>query len=381
MMQLLCTIIFNEGPQKFKCVLNTYSTLLYYDPNFFIRNTGYFRVCDRHVFMMRENAEGDPPLNSSIQLPLAFSFTNENSLLSISGEKNNKYILDISLPKYTYKKYEPIFVNVAMINLDNEPLELWDNFVPPLYAEKVTITDQNGKQYTFNNSRTAKFEIRREKPSNIIPPSDTLFISMKINDWGKDISSEISNGDNYYFNNVGYFEPGDYTLRIDTYLNDVAPNKHKVKIKSNEIRFKIIDINSVDKTVLSIYKKADFLYNLKPFEEIMRDYPDNAFTEHVSFEYLAGKYLNYYQDKEYEYINNLEKEYEKFIFTYPQSEYLVLDVFVKPYIYKYFMDLNSNKLKNNFNLDLSRLRETNEYNNLEKYLKNEFRIKNILGIK
>lgn len=302
--------------------------------------------------------------------------------------KKIKYELKIELPKYTYKKYEPVNLKIVMINHDSIPLELWGNFESPFYLTDAEITDEQGKIHGVNQSRI--IDAFLTAPTSIIPPQDSFFVSMTINNWGK----EVPQKENIYFGNRGYFEKGKYTANITTSVNSnseinirgknksdtVKQPVNKTIIRSNEVYFEVIELNDTDRDIIKQFEEGDYLYNIKPYNDIINSFPNNEFTEIIYIYYLGGKYSNYYSDKNYRYINDLENDYEDFKYKYPNSLYLLNFRVVIPYIYRYFVDINTNMLKNDFEQLYLDFLFQNKYNMLKYFLKNKRRVKMILGI-
>jgi hypothetical protein len=311
-----------------------------------------------------------------------------------SDFKRSNYELKIELPRYTYRKYEPVILKTEMINNDSIPLELWGNFESPFYLADVVITDEQGNIFCVNQSHPQKIDAFLLAPTNIILPGDTLFLSMSINDWGKEARFVSQKDNDIYFANRGYFEKGKYIANITTRVNTNSElnirgkiksdsdfrQDNQVEIKSNDVNFEVVELNDTDRVILNQFKEADFLYNLKPYKDVIDEFPDNAFTEIMYIYYLGGKYLNYYSDKNYKYINDLINDYENFIWKYPNSLYLLNSRIVEPYIYNYFIDIKTNVLKEDFEQIYSDFKSQNEYNMLKFFLKNKRRVKMILHL-
>lgn len=327
-----------------------------------------------------------------ILLCILFAVNSHALCQDSTNVKKNKYEFKIELPKYTYKMYEPVIVNIQLINHDSIPLELWGNFEPPYYYPEAEITDEYGKGYGVYNSHNANIDVNFKTPTNIIQPGDTLFVTMPINDWGKKVRWVSPKDNDDYFGNNGYFEKGKYTANITASFNFKMndPDSFKYEnvfqlytfdeVKSNYVYFQVIEINDTDKEILKLFKEADFLYNIKPYKDVIDLFPENALTEHVYAYYLGGKYLNHFRNKNYKYINDLDNDYQNFIFKYPNSLYLLDSWAVKPYIYRYFIDINTNELKDDFEQLYSDFISQNKYNMLKYFLKNKRRVKMILGI-
>jgi hypothetical protein len=318
-----------------------------------------------------------------------FSYSRSQDLKDL---KSN-YELKIELPKYTYKKFEPVKLKIEMINHDSIPLELWGNFEPPIYLTDVEVTDEHGNVFSVNQSHS-HMDIMLTAPTDIILPGDTLILSMSINDWGKEAGFVSQKNNDIYFGNRGYFEKGIYTANISTGVNTnsernirgkIKPDtslqlNNGVEIKSNDVNFEVAELNDTDREIINHFKEADFLYNIKPYKDIIDKFPDNTFTEITYVYYLGGKYLNHYRDKSYKYINELNDDYENFIVKYPNSLYLLDFRVVEPYIYRYFIDINTNMQKDDFEQLYTDFKNQNKNNMLKYFLKNKRRVKMILHL-
>jgi len=291
-----------------------------------------------------------------------------------------KYELKISLPKHIYKKFEPVITEIKMINHDSIPLELWGNFQPPDYWASAEIKDENGKVFSRDNSGIARWDIIRDKPTYIVQPNDTLYVQMAINNWGKRTRFITDKDNDIYFGNNGFFEVGKYSAHIYALLNAHYNWGDRFILKSNDVKFEVEGLNDSDEQILNLYKQADYYSNPKPYEEIINTFPDNPLTEHVYIDFLAAKYLNYYSNKNYKFINDLETDYQNFISKYPNSVYLLDDQFLKPYIHKHFFDINTNTLKGNFDKAYENFKSENQNNMLKYFFKDKRRTKIILGL-
>jgi hypothetical protein len=301
---------------------------------------------------------------------------------------SKKYDLNISMPRYIYIQYEPINVEVKFINNDSIPLELWGNFKGPCKIFFVKITDNNGYKYANDFDAFNKVDCMMTGPSYIIQPKDTLYARASFNNYGREIKLSPDWFKNYYFGSRGYFEPGNYSANFKATFEyhpgnirgdrDAQSNK-QISVSSNDIKFVVVGINDTDREIMDLYKQGDFLNNHKPYEEIINRFPNHRYTEEVYFiDYLGGKYLNHRKDEEY--IKNLETDYRNFIYKYPNSLYLLDDRLIEPYIYYYFIDFYTNMLKDDFIKLLGTFRELNADNYLRFLLKDEMRVKMILGL-
>jgi hypothetical protein len=364
----------HTGIFKNRCVLQKNGSFLVNNPGAFTRNTGFFRICNGHTFKLRANIGGIPPL--------AFQ-DNKYNLLNSAGFSDGNYELQISVPKLSYKVFEPVMLNIQLINHDDTPLELWGQFLPLLNLTQVTITDVYGKTNKINHSPWASIDFEMIAPNYIINPHDTLIVTMAINDWGWK-SKKVSENDNgVYFDGFGYFPAGKYKVSINAKVkyNPYTEPEKVIEVNSNEVKFEVYENTLTDKHILKLFKEGESGNgDLKPFEEVITNYPENPFTEHIFIDYLFVKYAREYKNSDYKYINLLENEYEEFISKYPNSEYLVDERFIAPYIYKYFMDIYTNNLKKSFNTIYDEFTSQNQDNMLKYFLKDKKRIKLVLGL-
>jgi hypothetical protein len=352
----------HTGRYVHNCGLYTSQNILNLNNNYFRQNSGYVRVCDRHTFKLRSNLNAVPPLFPNN--------VNIGNLNQIAGHHNDKYEIRISLPKYSYKKFEPVNLNIQVINHDTKQLELIEGFLPEEKECDVTIIDENGKT-TGGNKIPGELQFGYTSPSYIVQPGDTLFASMAINDWGK----KANKYDSIYFH-YGYFECGKYTAYISRWFDLIPDNRQGFYVNSNKIEFEVTELNSEDKEVLRLLKQQ------KPgdsrfLKDIVSIYPNTSFTEHIYAYYLKSHSRILAYDK-YDWEDNLESDYQDFITKYPNSSYLMNDLFVAPYIFKHFNKINN--LKDNFEREIENFYTANTNNALKYFLKDNRRLKLILRL-
>ncbi len=288
--------------------------------------------------------------------------------------KKSKYELKIDLPKYTYKEYEPVIVNIQLINHDSIPLELWGIFLPLFRNTNVIITDEKGNSWN-NDWFPDIFNVTIKNPSYIVEPFDTLFIAMPINNKGEEVKG-TKDDNKIYFDNYGFFNPGRYKAYFD--INTGYTNGYNnERIKSNEIYFTVTELNDTDKYLLEYYNRHKHV-DWKDYTYIINEFGENPFAEHVCAEYLGWKHGGVTAFEQYKEESELKNDYKNFFDKYPNSEYLLIDRFVEPYIFKHFIGIND--LKNNFDNELEKFREENKYNKLFYFLKDTRRVKVMLRI-
>jgi len=347
------------------CGLYQPNTIINLNPNYFRVNSGFIRICDRHTFKLRNNLGAIPPL--------VLHDVDVDHLNHVAGYQNGKYEIRITLPKHIYKKFEPVIVYIQVINHDSKQLELTEGFRPEEKACVVTIADEFGNT-TRGNKIPGELTFAYTSPSYVIQTGDTLFTSMAINDWGKK-AEKTPNYDSIYFH-YGYFESGNYTAYITRWF-DLIPDKGRAfYVNSNNVEFEVTELNSEDIEVLRLLKQqrpGDSRY----LQEIARMYPNNSFAEHLYAYYLKGhsRTLAY---ETYDWKDSLISDYQGFIAKYPNSSYLLNDLFVAPYIFKHFTEINN--LKDNFEREIENFSSANTNNALKYFLKDSRRTKLILRL-
>lgn len=235
----------------------------------------------------------------------------------LRNEKNvsDKYTITLTLPKFEYKKYEPVIAKIVLTNHDTKPLDIY-NIHDNLSGEPhFTIKDKYGNVYDSRNM--VGFFIPTY--TSEVPPGDSLVFSMTMNEWGKPTSYETTkNLDEVYFSQFGYFPVDDYSAYFHC-----SPLRNGEEIFSNKVVFKVIDLTQEDIEVLQLYKENK--YNKNKYDEIVSRYPNNVFIEHI----LKRKMSLYYSSK---ITDNTESDYNDFIQKYPNSMYFYNWTFMLPYI-------------------------------------------------
>jgi hypothetical protein len=301
--------------------------------------------------------------------------------LNPADSQISKYKLNITLPKYEYKEYEPVIVQIEMINNDSLPLELWGTFEPKYQVTKTVVTDD--KQNTWSvDWFPSILDFAVKGPTIIISPEDTLFIAMSINNAGNERAELMSK--DVFFENFGYFIPGNYSAYFDINLDGLRrsgfdkfgrDNSVRGKVRSDTIHFKVNELNDTDKFILDFYNQNKY-GKWRENYYIIQNYGDNPLTEHVYAEYIAWKHNDILYFNRYEEENELENDYINFIDRYSYSCYLLIDKFVSPFIFKHFIGIIN--LKETFEKEFKDFEKQNEDNNLKYFLKDERRTKAIL---
>jgi len=314
------------------------------------RNTGYFPLCERHIYRIRTNLGSPPP----------FVFPASEYFFINSTINSNKYKIFLKLAKYSYKKFEPIMAQIGVINNDNSPLNLANIFSPSLEEASFTIEDENGKILNTNKFPLS-FEVLRDVPRFIVQPHDTLIGTIPFNNWGKASKYNSANDNEEYFGNFGYLESGSYKVHVSFNF------EHKVGgvFKSNYVEFQVNTDSEEDIEILKLYKE-------NKYRQAVDMFPANPLSEHMYVMDLLTKHIKIFNDSNYALLNNLESDYEGFISKYPDSYYLLNDWFMSPYIFKVF------KGQNNLSLAISNIK--NQLNNIyiDKFLSDQLRVRRLV---
>lgn len=308
---------YHTGLYKNRCALNIPDTFT--TPEF-TQNTSFYRVCDYHIVKFRNNIIS----KSDIKTIAAFKDENENK-----GKyaDDTEIKLDISLPKNTYKLYEPILAKCKLINNSSDTIRLYSEFDEQLGEMNIIAKDKNGKIYNDNKlSEIFTRSFRLNGANIIVNPNETLYVSMKINNWGEQVQLFELEGrklipktdNNSYFGQTGYYPVGEYNVFIE------LPNVRN--IKSNEVLFKVQELNTDDMIFLKLVKGGKI-------DEAIALYPENSFVEHSTAQkiaYLIKKAsMNELQDEDKQTLINLYKNiFEK----YPETAYLNESNFLYPLI-------------------------------------------------
>ncbi|MCC6866925.1 MAG: hypothetical protein IT280_12295 [Ignavibacteria bacterium] len=336
---------YHWGKNKDTCVIMN----PYISSTAFTKVTGFYRICDRHIFKVRTNLGTPPPLIAPTELQ-------DNSFDKTIAGNNEELKIKLELAKTTYTKYEPILAKFTIINTKNRKLEMGNIFSPILEHSHIIIEDKNGKKTSVNKFPMSITYIA-DMPTYIINPGDTLFVTMEINNWGKiayDPSKEEENN-NVYFGQLMYFEPGSYTMSARFTVRDENGNRGgTLKLVSNEINFEVTENTPEEKELLVLYKKGNF-------NDIYQKFPQNGLLEYVAMEDTRR--------------TKTETGYLEFMNNYPNSYYLMQREFLEPLIVQLFTDVPD--------LDSKITSVKSQFNNelFSKYLKTKSRIEAIVGKK
>lgn len=252
----------------------------------------------------------------------------EKQNLTFNSYSNGKHELGIDLPKKKYKEFEPIMLRFTLINHDTLPLKIRDLFVHDYNWSYLVFKDQNGKD-VYKKANHPGIEPSYDIDTidtYIIYPTDTFYISIPINNWGKKVEFK-KNKHKIIFNNYGFLKKGFYKFY---YLYQLLPGFGEQQydnhpIRSNEVSLYVEENNIEDlyflKTILdSTIKFADMA---AVYEEMQKKFPQSTYKEYMHQELIIRKGIN----------DDLCYDFEKFIYEYPDSPYLLNDRFIGKYIY------------------------------------------------
>lgn len=245
-----------------------------------------------------------PSLNKILPLVLTF-------ILFLSCAKPPEgTVVTISLPKKTYKVYEPIELTIELINLKNE-------------SRMIGIYDFIHKaEYFISDEKGTKYRTRIEFNGFLIPSQyvilskDTLMKYVTLNNYGT--LYRKNPGDKMYFQNEGYFPPGRYNV-FSVYDS----------VRSNTLSFDVIEDDETDKEILE-------LANVEKYSEALLKYPGNYFAEYLSYweiQMLSIGFLRASKDDEnFIDTSGLKGKFENFFDNHTNSIYYLNEGF----LYFYF---------------------------------------------
>ena len=226
----------------------------------------------------------------------------------------------ISLPKDSYKMYEPIELQYEWINHKDSPDTLWDVFELSELSH-IFVTDENGKIYTNHLSAIGKVA---SKPAHYIQKGDTVLETITLNKIGIFLTGSPRES---YFSCYSYLPPGKY--RVYSVIEGDAGRKDLEPIKTNEVEFRVTELSAEDETITAL--AVD-----KKYEEALTQFPGNYFGE-----YLARSQMNEYfkeffmageTNERYKDTSKLPAVYNAFFDKYPNSMYNLSDNFILGYL-------------------------------------------------
>ncbi len=334
-----------------RCALN--SSDIFYNTSF-QQLTEFYRVCDIHINQLRENLGG-------ANLNTIGGFDEKGK-----AHKNNDrdgLTFDIEARKQTYKLFEPVVVKAKVINNSKDTLKFFDEFNEQISDMDIITIDENQQKYN-NNFLGEVFTRSYKNPKILIHPFETLYVAMKVNNWGKGIQlfeedehkMLVPQKDNdSYFGQFGYFPIGTYKLHME-----LPRFGH---FKSNEINFEVAELTLDDKELLKLLKdnKAD---------NAISTYPNNSFIEHIFADQIYGSIRHFDLDKP----TSSEKEqmkqlFVKFFELFPQSFYL----YKTNFLYSLMKSVQVNN--ESFSRIKTKIKEVLKNTSVTKYLQNSIQVR------
>ena len=229
-------------------------------------------------------------------------------------DTNNKILLEVSLPKYSFKKFEPIEVLFKYINNGTQNDSIYRIFDDFLHLMKFNIIAEKGNIYKDKYSFEPTLGLF-QKPKHIVKPNDTLMVIMVLNNYGR----KTSNSDSLFFYKNTYFPPGKYTGYAYVENDYNYKRTFNPPLKSNTIEFEINDLNKEDKEVLRFFKNNEIsnTFEQNKIDEILNDFSNNYFIEYIWREKIRSILR---KTKTKEASNDmLAKAYKEFIQEFPNS--------------------------------------------------------------
>jgi hypothetical protein len=298
-----------------RCALHfSDANTFYYD---WKKYTGLYRICTHHAIRIRTTLNCIPEPSGITNLNPIIDNKLLNLILPIQRQNFlfNKYSVIMSLLKQSYKEYEPVIAKFELINHDSIAMPIYELFIPYLYETGVLIKDENGNTYSHNNALTnISIDVLRDtsKPMTKLNPGDTLIISMPLNNWGLDAGFwKDQNSKDFYFDQFGYFPLGKY--KASFYLSYDGKMTYGVSLGSNEVEFEVTALNDEDIEILKNLKNNFWSKQQNDFDDIIYNYPNNVFVEHIMAEKLTwfgGAKTNEIKEKDYiEFMNKFPNSY------------------------------------------------------------------------
>jgi len=237
------------------------------------------------------------------------------------GKSDAVRTVTISLPKKTYKTYEPIELRYEWINRKNIIDSIY--MYGLRYEVKYTITDEKGFVYKHTLN-----EILNEPDVLMYPfflgPGDTLDKIITLNDFGKRYAYKLGE---FIFGTIAYFPPGRY--KVYATLNEHVNRDFKAPFNTNEIEFEVEDVDETGRQILELARN-------EKYSEAMSLYPENYFKEYLISWNILTKITEYmkavFKDNHYKDTTSLPQMYQSFFETYPNSIYNLGDMFIINYL-------------------------------------------------
>lgn len=239
--------------------------------------------------------------------------------LGNAGAKAEGTVVTISLPKKTYKMYEPILLEYEWINYKDKPDSIYALSTFSEYIEQH-ITDDNGKELPVR-------QVLDEADHNltrIINKNDTLHSVVDLCDYGKRLEYKLQ----YFLPAAfGYLPAGKYSA-YSLIKHDAHNIIYDPPIKTNTIEFEVTQISPEEDSLLWNARRREFA------EAYQKD-DDNYFNEHIMYWEVTEQYfLSLSGELEYNTAHRTKTAnmYSKFIEKYPNSLYCMQRQFIIPYL-------------------------------------------------
>lgn len=239
----------------------------------------------------------------------------------------------ISLPKDSYKMYEPIELQYEWVNHKDKPDTIWGVFEISEYTQ-FFITDENGKVYTNQSSR---LDIVHSRPAHYVQKGDTVAETITLNHIGIAFKGTFRES---YFSCFSYLPPGKY--RVYSVIEGDAARIYTKPMKTNEVEFEISELSERDEKVLALVRD-------EKYEEALLLYPGNYFEEYIMKAEMDSYFIKRFKagetNERYKDTSKLPAMYSAFFDKYPNSPYNLSDNFISAYLRVSSIDSAGSQIK------------------------------------
>jgi len=267
---------------------------------------------------------------------------NTKTNIRAANDIDSKSTLTIMLPKYSFKKYEPILALLKYTNKNSKNDTVYNIFNELHEALSFVITPLDGQYYRMFSPG---YSIHTLPSYYIIEPNDTLSISREINKFGVDFKEQQA-----YLGMEGYLNPGRYRL----YARGIARN---IEYISDTVAFSVIELNDEDRLILDLLSKGKY-------EEILENYSNNSLSEAI-FAYYVNKTFQPKFTKYYGSKNDILNLYKGFYDKFKNSYYGFKQSFV------YYMFIKLSALSEDISLDIQSFKNKYPVSSLYDFLSQE----------
>lgn len=361
--------IYHRGRFKDSCVFHS-PTANASVRGFLTRKTGFFKICDHHIYKLRERLGSSNYELEKTTISGNFDYSDLPTPPLLNSLSN--YKIEMTLPKKSYYKFEPVIAEFKVINNNKKPINIYGLFSTSDDKANIQIHDNKGNKWTKNNIDLS-VNYFYTSPDYIIQSLETLYVSMPINNWGQSINHYYENKRVIYFDQWGYFPPGKYYAQY--YIKSEESEYYKANMKSNVVEFDVIDNNNEQTLILNYINEN--IYKMHPvqlYHNLKYLYPNNTFSEYIEANLIKNKHEELLTGFNYEFINDLDTDYLNFFAIYPNSLYLLDDSFISLYLFKEY------KINIKQELKIKSIKEKIKNSLLDKYFKNSKRVENILSL-